>query len=183
MVTRVETVNDIPELPQDSLHAARKRVRDKRTVSQMISIYCRGKHKDVPRDHVAHCGEPVCAECAEIDAYAILRTEQCARMEVKISCDRCPLHCAILRGSSARLPSSPARETWQCHTSAAKRAGSVAVPRIWRTRRGKRGSATYPTHAARFVPQRGAYRYRSPLCGEIVQINPTKTVVYALRSS
>ena len=24
---------------------------------------------------------------------------------------------------------------------------------------------------------------RSPLCGEIVQINPTKTVVYALRSS
>lgn len=93
MVTRVETVNDIPELPQDSLHAARKRVRDKRTVSQMISIYCRGKHKDVPRDHVAHCGEPVCAKCAEIDAYAILRTEQCARMEVKISCDRCPLHC------------------------------------------------------------------------------------------
>ena len=94
MVARVETVNDIPELPQDSPHAARKRVRDKRTVSQIdrASTAAESTRTCLVID-VAHCGEPVCAECAEIDAYAILRTEQCARMEVKISCDRCPLHC------------------------------------------------------------------------------------------
>ena len=86
-------MNDIPELLQDSPHAARKRVRDERTVSQMISIYCRGKHKDVPHDHVAHCGERICAGCAALDAYALLRTDRCTRMEVKVSCDRCPVHC------------------------------------------------------------------------------------------
>lgn len=92
-VAYVDTKKHIEKHTEDSPRAARKRVRDKRTVSQMVSIYCHGKHKDAPRDHVAHCGELVCAECAKTDAYAILRTEQCARMEVKVSCDRCPLHC------------------------------------------------------------------------------------------
>ena len=62
---------------EDTPKVARRRVRDARTVSQMIALYCEDHHADLPRDQVAHCGEPLCAECAAVDAYAVLRTQRC----------------------------------------------------------------------------------------------------------
>lgn len=81
------------EQAPDSPRAARKRERDKRTVSQMIAIYCAGNHADRKRDVRSYAGEPLCSECAELDSYAVRRTQECRRMEVKTSCDRCPIHC------------------------------------------------------------------------------------------
>ena len=72
---------------------AGRRVRDARTVSQMIALYCADHHAGAPRDQVAHCGEPLCAECAAVDAYAVLRTQRCRKMHVKTSCEQCENHC------------------------------------------------------------------------------------------
>lgn len=78
---------------EDSPEIAKRRAREERTVSQMIALYCAGNHNDAPRDEQAVCGEPVCASCAELDAYAALRTRRCRKMEVKTSCDACENHC------------------------------------------------------------------------------------------
>ena len=84
-----------PSSPADSPAVARRRVREKRVVSQMIALYCEKHHDPATRTEVAHCGEPVCAECAAVDAYAVLRTEKCRTLAAgtKTSCDQCPHHC------------------------------------------------------------------------------------------
>lgn len=79
--------------PIDTPKTAKRRAREKRTVSQMIALYCAGTHADRPRTRTAVCGEPVCEECAELDAYAALRTERCRKMDVKASCETCENHC------------------------------------------------------------------------------------------
>lgn len=78
---------------EDAADVVRKRQREARTISQMISLYCAGNHGTEARDHVASCGEPVCAACKELDDYASLRTMRCPRMECKTSCDGCPHPC------------------------------------------------------------------------------------------
>lgn len=71
----------------------KKRQREKRTISQMVSIYCAGNHADRDRCERVDCGEPVCAECKELDEYACLRMQRCFRMGEKVSCEVCPYHC------------------------------------------------------------------------------------------
>lgn len=77
----------------DTPAVAKRRAREMRTVSQMIALYCAGNHADRPRGERAHCGEPLCAECAAVDAYAMLRTQRCRNMATKTSCDKCPNQC------------------------------------------------------------------------------------------
>ncbi len=79
--------------PADSPAAAKRREREKRTISCMIALYCAGNHDPAERTETAFCQEPVCPTCAELDAYAVNRTERCRRMEVKTSCDECENHC------------------------------------------------------------------------------------------
>lgn len=64
-----------------------------RTVSQMVCLYCAGHHSKEMRTEIAHCGELLCTECAELDSYTHVRTEKCPYMGVKVSCDRCKIHC------------------------------------------------------------------------------------------
>ena len=78
---------------QDSPKNARRRDREKRTISQMVALYCADNHDAAARTETAHCGEAVCPSCASIDAYAVLRTERCRKMDVKTSCDECEHHC------------------------------------------------------------------------------------------
>ena len=78
---------------EDSPKTAKRRQREMRTISQMITLYCAQNHGDAERRNVAHCGEPVCDECAALDAYAVKRTQRCRKMEVKTSCDECENHC------------------------------------------------------------------------------------------
>lgn len=82
----------MPRTP-DTPRVARRREREKRVVSQMISLYCRAHHSASERSGRAHCGEAVCPSCAELDAFAVRRTGLCPRMATKTSCDRCASHC------------------------------------------------------------------------------------------
>ena len=71
----------------------KRRAREKKTISQMIALHCAGTHADADRTERAFCGEAVCPACAELDAYAVLRTERCRKMHVKTSCEACENHC------------------------------------------------------------------------------------------
>ena len=80
-----------------------KREQEKEVVSLMIGLYCR-KH---------HGGKELCAECAEVDAYARMRSDKCPFMETKTFCSNCKVHCykpemrekirAIMRYSVPRM--------------------------------------------------------------------------------
>lgn len=78
---------------QDSPKTAKRRAREKKTISQMIAMHCAGNHDANLRTEQAFCGDPVCPECAKLDAYAVLRTERCRKMDIKTSCDECSNHC------------------------------------------------------------------------------------------
>ena len=61
-----------------------KRKREKRMVSEMIALYCRKKHG-------TKAG--LCPECAELEAYARMRSDKCPFMETKTFCSNCKVHC------------------------------------------------------------------------------------------
>lgn len=62
-----------------------KREREKVVVGEMIALYCRGNHG-------AKRGG-LCADCAQLLAYAHLRSEKCPYMEKKTFCSSCKTHC------------------------------------------------------------------------------------------
>ncbi len=100
-------------LAKDSPKVVKKRTREMRTISQMVSLYCAANHEKDKRIYQAHCKEWVCSSCARIDAYAIERTLRCKKMDVKTSCEECENHCykpemreeirAIMRFSGPRM--------------------------------------------------------------------------------
>lgn len=61
-----------------------KREREKKTVSLMISLYCKKKH---------HSGNTLCPECESLRAYAMQRSDKCPFMETKTFCSNCKVHC------------------------------------------------------------------------------------------
>ena len=97
----------------DAPAVARRREREMRTVSQMIALYCRKNHVGIAQDEIAFCGEPLCEECSDLDAYAVERTRRCRKMDVKTSCEECGNHCyraaerekvrAVMRFSGPRM--------------------------------------------------------------------------------
>ncbi|MCD2491562.1 nitrous oxide-stimulated promoter family protein [Lacrimispora sp. NSJ-141] len=60
-----------------------KRQKEEETVSCMISIYCRGKHKQ----------KTLCPECRELLDYAELRLSKCPHGDQKPFCSNCRIHC------------------------------------------------------------------------------------------
>lgn len=90
-----------------------RRLHDMRTISQMICIYCAGHHSKEQRTQIAYCGDSLCPACEELDVYAHARTLKCPHMDVKVSCDRCEIHCyaperleqirAVMRYSGPRM--------------------------------------------------------------------------------
>jgi hypothetical protein len=58
--------------------------REKRTVSSMITLYCRGRHGSTGN---------LCPECAELQAYALQRLEKCPFAPEKPACANCTVHC------------------------------------------------------------------------------------------
>ena len=75
---KVRTMARIPDIPK----VARRREREKRTISNMVAIYCAGNHD-----------APARTECKAIDDYCVLRTERCRSMAHKTSCEECGNHC------------------------------------------------------------------------------------------
>ena len=80
-------------MQQDSPRIAKRRAREEKTISQMIALHCAGTHDAKLRTETALCGEAVCPQCAQLDAYATLRTRRCRKMGTKTSCDACENHC------------------------------------------------------------------------------------------
>jgi hypothetical protein len=57
--------------------------REKRTITAMISIYCRQHHNQ----------DTVCQECRGILEYAEKRIDRCMFGPGKPACKACPVHC------------------------------------------------------------------------------------------
>ena len=82
-----------------------KRECEKELVSQMIAVYCKGKHG-------TKRGE-LCPDCLERTEYARQRAEKCPFMETKTFCSNCKVHCykpemrekirAVMRYSGPRM--------------------------------------------------------------------------------
>lgn len=78
---------------EDTPAIAKRREREKRTISQMVAIYCVGNHPADSRTETSYAGESVCLDCKTIDDYCVLRTDRCRQMDTKTSCEECPYHC------------------------------------------------------------------------------------------
>lgn len=63
-------------------HGRMKREAD--TIKAMIELYCRHHHTD---------SGSLCADCAELLAYADRRLKKCRFQERKTTCAKCPVHC------------------------------------------------------------------------------------------
>lgn len=61
-----------------------KKEREKAVVSQMIALYCRKQHSGK---------RELCAECAQLQEYAMFRSDKCPFMETKTFCSNCKVHC------------------------------------------------------------------------------------------
>lgn len=99
---------------------AEKRRKEQYVVTQMIELYCHGKHG-------SKRGQ-MCAECQELAEYARARSEHCPHMEEKTFCSNCKTHCykaemrekirAVMRYSGPRIMFyHPFMATWHVITS------------------------------------------------------------------
>ena len=77
----------------DTPAVARRREREKRTISNMVAIYCAGHHDRALRTETGYAGEAMCPDCKAIDDYCVLRTDRCRSMAVKTNCEECGNHC------------------------------------------------------------------------------------------
>lgn len=69
-----------------------KRKREKEMVSDMILLYCRKQHKSIRK--TTGLGKiDLCPECADLEAYARMRSDKCPFMETKTFCSNCRVHC------------------------------------------------------------------------------------------
>ena len=59
--------------------------REKKTIGQMIGIYCRWRHRS-PRAEL-------CPDCAALLGYARNRLDHCPKGNAKTSCRKCEIHC------------------------------------------------------------------------------------------
>ncbi len=58
--------------------------RERKTVEQMIRIYCHGNHG---------MRGSLCTECSDLLEYAGRKLEKCPFQEAKPTCGRCEVHC------------------------------------------------------------------------------------------
>lgn len=73
-----------------------KRLKEQETVEEMISLYCRKKHKSK---------DGLCKDCRELADYAKQRSEKCPFMENKTFCSACEVHCysPVMRGKIKKV--------------------------------------------------------------------------------
>ena len=69
----------MPDIP-----ASDRLRREAQTIQAMISLYCRETHRPESK---------LCADCAELLAYAQQRLERCPFAVDKPTCANCPVHC------------------------------------------------------------------------------------------
>lgn len=57
---------------------------EKKVVSKMIHLYCRGNHQS---------DKQLCSSCSTLLNYALERLERCPYGNEKPTCGQCPIHC------------------------------------------------------------------------------------------
>ncbi len=57
--------------------------RERKTIRALIGLYCRDNHG----------GTALCAECQELENYALARLDRCPFGKEKPTCANCPIHC------------------------------------------------------------------------------------------
>ncbi|MGM9925648.1 MAG: nitrous oxide-stimulated promoter family protein [Bacillus sp. (in: firmicutes)] len=57
--------------------------REEKTISMMISMYCKQEHKQ----------DTLCDECRKLEEYAYFRLSKCPFQEKKPACQNCTIHC------------------------------------------------------------------------------------------
>lgn len=60
-------------------------IREKKTVEEMIKLYC--------HDHHQTKGDEFCADCQELKDYAFTRIKKCVFNPDKPTCKNCTVHC------------------------------------------------------------------------------------------
>jgi hypothetical protein len=63
---------------------AKRTSRERDTIVAMIRLYCRHHHGSK---------DDLCADCRELQTYALARLEHCRYGENKPTCQKCPTHC------------------------------------------------------------------------------------------
>jgi len=66
---------------------------EKKTVRQMVEIYCRGHRHVSPPLREGDGERPLCDECSALLGYAFARLDHCKFGEKKPTCKKCPIHC------------------------------------------------------------------------------------------
>ena len=72
----------------NKIDVEKKRAEEKKLLSVMIGIYCRGN----PGGNNGNKKE-LCDSCKKLQEYALFRTEKCPFMETKTFCSACKVHC------------------------------------------------------------------------------------------
>lgn len=67
------------------MQKARRIIREKKTVGQMMLIYCHKHH------HTR--GKELCSECSALLSYAHARIDKCTFLPDKPTCKNCVVHC------------------------------------------------------------------------------------------
>ncbi|MDO4196841.1 MAG: nitrous oxide-stimulated promoter family protein [Prevotellaceae bacterium] len=65
---------------------------EKKTVRQMVEIYCRGK-KHMSKEGRRTRQSQLCEECSALLDYAYQRLDHCKFGDKKPTCKKCPIHC------------------------------------------------------------------------------------------
>lgn len=90
---------DVASNPRDTPELVERRAEEAAMVSEMIALWCRGHHGEVPRvpdAPIVPLGRTevvLCPECSELHAYALARIGRCPHMGTKTFCSACPTHC------------------------------------------------------------------------------------------
>ena len=72
----------------NKIDVEKKRAEEKKLLSVMIGIYCRGNHGGNDGNK-----KELCDFCKKLEEYALFRTEKCPFMETKTFCSNCKVHC------------------------------------------------------------------------------------------
>lgn len=100
-------------------HASKRLEQEKKTVEQMIRLYCRRKEGN----------KELCPDCRELLEYAHARLSRCPFGNRKPTCRLCPIHCykagmkermrQVMRYSGPRMllyhPMDALRHLWREH--------------------------------------------------------------------
>ena len=71
--------------PNEHRPIPRRIRRERRTISVMIQMYCRGHH--------GRYEDRLCADCRDLLDYALHRIDKCPFCPDKPTCANCPIHC------------------------------------------------------------------------------------------